>query len=172
MNFDEQIALALRCVEKRNACFFHPKKLVVLSSGGDLQTDLFSIESGNVDFRAKGGLGEAHRYQTIEVIAVSFEVFVILDVHVNIQVAGNTAIGPSIALAFNPDALSIFDSSGNLNYIGVFLALGARSPATFARFLNGVAIAIAGRAGLGNTKKTTGTTNLALSLASRAHLSL
>src|SRR5450755_2939860 len=147
------------------------KDLPGLRLGWNLELGV-SLERGNLDLAAHRSDCEPDRHLAMKIIVLALEYRVLLQIYDDVKIAMRTAIEPSLAFARKPDAIVVIDSGRDLDRQGLALARAADAAARRARLGNDLSGAATLRARLLNGEKTLRDANLALAVAGRAGLGL
>ena len=125
-------------------------------------------QGGHLDLATQRCLGIRDRHFTVQVVTITLEHTMRLDVYFHIQIAGWPAVHARLAIAARPYAHALVDTSRDLDF-KCFIALQAPGPRTVgAWFGNDLACAVTFRAGLLDAEKPLLHAHLAMATASRA----
>ena len=135
------------------------------------QVDLsLAGERGHLDLPAQRRSDHADRRGAMQVVAVTFEDFVLLDADLDVQIAGWPAIRAGLAIAGRADAHALVDPGRNLDFECLGLLDAALAAAGGARLGNDLASAAAGRAGLLDAEEALTHRDRTRTIAAAAHL--
>ena len=109
--------------------------LAALGAFGQVDGGL-ALQRGHVDLAAQGGGGDADRHLAVQVVALALEDVVLAQPDLDVEVASRTAVLARLAVAAGADALAVVDAGRDLDLQRLLLL--------------DLALAVAGRAGLGN----------------------
>src|SRR5262245_17579260 len=143
--------------------------LAALTLGGHTNMGR-SIERRDLDLAAERSGCEADRHLAVQIVVVTLENRVRLEMQLHIEIAGRTTVRSGLALARQTDAVALVDAGGDLHRKGLVRLDAARTAASSARLGDDLAYAVATRAGLLDGEETLLHPNLPLSAASRASL--
>src|SRR5690606_16012622 len=121
--------------------------LAVLRALGNLDARLRAVERGHLERAAEGCRRHRDRHLAEQVVAVALEQFLRLVRQEDVEVAGRAAAIAGLALAGEPDAGAVLDAGRDVDRERPLLGDAALARALAARVLDGVAAAMALRAG-------------------------
>lgn len=113
----------------------------------------FGTHRRHAHFAAQGRGCVAQRQIGMQIVAVALENFMLLDEHLNEQIAAGAAVGAGFALALNADALTVVDARRNVDLQRLGLAVAAATLAVRTRIGNDLARTVAVRTGLLHLQK-------------------
>src|SRR5688572_26990752 len=123
------------------------ERLAALGLGRDLDLGR-AVERGDLDLPAQRRLGEADRHLAVQVVPVSLEDAVLLEVDHHVEVAGGAPVHAGLPLAGQADAVALVHAGGDLHLQGLVLLDAAGPAAGRAGVGDHLAAAVAGGAGL------------------------
>jgi hypothetical protein len=126
-HFDIEIAFAVT-VEDRHTFVADAKGGAGLGTIGNLE-QVLAFESGDANLRAHSGLGDGERHGAVQIITFADEEGMLLHVQDNVEIAGGSAEGSSLAAAGKANARAIFHACGDF---GVDRALMKKTAFAFA----------------------------------------
>ncbi len=147
----------------------HAEHLAGLGLRGYLELDP-AVQGRHFDLATQGCRSEADGDFTVEVVTVTHEDLVLLDVHLHIQIASRCAGFPRFPFAGETDAIASIDASRDLDRQGLGLLVAPFAMALAARILDDLAATVTVRAGLLHCKETLTHLYLAGAVAGRAGL--
>lgn len=168
VDFDvHQLVAAATGAQVRHALFAETEGGAAGGAGGNFQRSA-TIERRHLDAAAERGQGELDRHGAVQIVAVSLEKFVLLDVDDDVKVAVLAALGAGGTVAGGAEFDAGFDAWRNFDRDRVLLDHPALAAAFFAGLFDDGARAAAGGARLADGEKSVGLDSLAGAATGRA----
>src|SRR5439155_395615 len=118
-----------------------------LRAGLEVELDV-AVQRRHPDGGAERRLRKRQIDRAVDVVSLTDEALVRLDVHLDVHVAGAAAEHAGVPFAAEPNPLPVVDSGRNVDLQGACLQHAAGAVALFARMVDRSTRAAAGRAGL------------------------
>ena len=158
----------MRLAQHRHALALEAELPAVLRAFGHLDAGLRAVERRHLERAAERRRGHRDRHLAVEVGAVALEELVRLDRQEDVEIAGRAAAQAGLALVGEADAGAVLDAGRDVDRQRLLLGDAALAGAFRAWILDGLAAAMALRAGALDREEALRGAHLAVAAAHRA----